>query len=373
MNKTIKKLLISFFITLFFYILIYFVVLYYDHSWETVLWFKNNIYYLIFLFVSIVWGLSLYGNESNKLKLIISIIFLVNFIYLIFIFSISSVWLSQNLGLFLIWFLLLWLVFSNLKNRIGNTVVVISVLGIFFTVFFTIIPMYWEWPDIKGFEDNFKTQIITYSKIGLNENSASLEKDWKEYSLFNWIHNYDFNIWLSWSEIVFKSKSLYPNTFWYILFKNKEILQIYPQTAVRISPELEIEIITGIVKYYPQKIDNFSFTGVNLASLMVDQENINTILDRYNNQLKKHILEKHWKDFYQNRTILLTSKKTLEILNTIFPTQFEKNLENFEMFDEYLDYNLEAQENLDTFDQENIKRWIWQSVKDWINATKVMK
>jgi hypothetical protein len=52
----------------------------------------------------------------------------------------------------------------------------------------------------------------------------------------------------------------------------------------------------------------------------------------------------------------LTSKTTLEILNTIFPKQFEKNLENFEMFNKYLDYNLEEQENLDTFDQENIKK-----------------
>lgn len=373
MNKTIKKFLISFFITLFFYALIYFVVSFYDYSGETILRFKNNIYYLIFLFISIVWGLTLYGNENKKSNFIISIIFLVNFVYVIFIFSISNFGLSQIQWLFLIWFLLLWLVFSNLRNRVWNTIVVISVLWIFFTVFLTIIPLYWEWPDIEGFEEGFKTQLITHSKIGLNKNSAILEKDWKEYDLLNGTHNYDFNIWLSWSEIIFKSQSLYPNTFWYILFKNKEILQIYPQTAIRISPDFEIEIITWIVKYYPQKIDHFSFTGINLASLMVDQENIDSILGRYNSQLKKHILEQHWKDFYQNRTILLTSKKTLEILNTIFPKQFEKNLENFEMFNKYLDYNLEEQENLDTFDQENIKKWIWQSVKDWLNFTEIMK
>jgi hypothetical protein len=43
------------------------------------------------------------------------------------------------------------------------------------------------------------------------------------------------------------------------------------------------------------------------------------------------------------------------------------------MFNKYLDYNLEEQENLDTFDQENIKKWIWQSVKDWLNFTEIMK
>jgi len=373
MNKMLKKILFSLLITWIFYIWIYFAVSYYDYSWETMLWFQNNIYYLIFLFISIVWGLSLYWNENNKSKFIISIIFLVNFLYLIFIFSLSNIWLSQIQWLFLIWFLLLALVFSNLKNRIWTIIIVISVLWIFLTIFFTLIPLFWEWPDIKGFEENFETQLITYSKIGLNSKTAVLEKDTREYNLINWIKNYKFNIWLSWSEIIFKANNLYPNTFWYILFKNKEILQIYSQTAIRISPDFEIEIITGIVKYYPQKIEKFSFTGNNIASLIVDQENIDIVLDRYNDQLKKYILEQNGKDIHQNKTILLLSKNILEILNKIFPKQFKQNLENFELFNKYLNYNLEEKEDLKIFDQENIKKWIWQSIKDWLKSTEIIK
>ncbi len=373
MNKILKKFLISFFITLFFYVLIYFIVFYYDYAWETILRFKKNIYYLIFLFISIVWGLSLYGNENNKSKFIISIIFLVNFVYLIFIFSVWNIWLSRIQWLFLIWFLLLWLVFSNLRNRVWNVVIIASVLWIFLTIFFTLIPLYWEWPDLEGFENNFETQLITYSKIGLHTNVAILEKDNKKYNLIKWIKNYDLAIWPSWSNITFKANNLYLNAFWYILFKNKEILQIYPQTAIKINPNFEIEIITGMVKYYPQEIKSFSFTGKNIALLIVDQENIDIILGRYDDQLKNYIWEQNGKEIHQNKTILLISKNTLEFLNKIFPRQFKQNLENFDLFDKYLEYNLEEKEDLKTFDQENIKKWIWQSVKDWLKFTEIIK
>jgi len=59
---------------------------------------------------------------------------------------------------------------------------------------------------------------------------------------------------------LFKSDKLYQNTFVYILTPNKEIVQIYPQSAINIDQNINIEIITGTVKYYPQNPKDILFT-----------------------------------------------------------------------------------------------------------------
>jgi len=373
MNNWLKKFIISFVSTSIFYVIIYFLINLYDQTWETILWFYNNIYYVAFLFISIIWWLTLYGNNNNKSKIIISIIFLINFVYLVFLFSLSNIWLNQLQWIFLIWFLLLWLVSTNLKNRIGNSVIIFCILWITITIFSVLIPLYEEWPDIEWFESNFKNQFIVYSKASLNTKTAVLEKDKREYKLLNWISNYDLKIWLSWSEIIFKSDKQYQNSFWYILFKDKEIVQIYPQSAIQINKDFEIEIITWIIKYFPQEIQNFSFTWNIVPSVMADQENIDIVLNRYDNELKKHILNKAWWDNHKNKTILSISKKTLETLNKIFPKKFEKNLENFKMFDNYLDYNLDKTSFLKSFDQKKIQQWMIKDIKDWLNSTEIIK
>lgn len=373
MNTWLKKFIISFVSTSIFYVIIYFLINLYDQTWETMLWFYNNIYYIAFLFISIIWWLTLYWNNNNKSKTIISIIFLINFVYLVFLFSLSNIWLNQLQWIFLIWFLLLWLVSTNLKNRIWNSIIILCILWISITMFSVLIPLYEEWPDFVWFENNFKTQFIVYSKASLNTKTAVLEKDKREYKLLNWISNYDLKIWWSWSEIIFKSDKHYQNSFWYILFKNKEIIQIYPQSAIQINKDFEIQIITWIIKYFPQEIKSFSFTWNMVPSIMVDQENIDIILNRYNNELKKHILNKVWWDINKNKTILYISKKTLEILNKIFPKIFGKNLENFKMFDNYLNYNFDQKNSLENFDQKKIQQWIIKDIKDWLNSTKIIK
>ncbi len=373
MNTWLKKFIISFLSTTVFYFIIYFVIGLYDQTWQTILWFYNNLYYISFLFISIVWWLTLYWNNDNKSKLIISMIFLINFVYLVFLFSLSNMWLNQIQWIFLIWFLLLWLVSTNLKNRIWNSIISLCIFWIFITIFSVLIPLYQEWPDIVWFEKNFKTQFIVYSRASLNTKTAVIEKDKREYKLSNGIYNYEFKIPGSWSEIIFKSDKQYQNSFGYILFSNKDILQIYPQSAIKINKDFEIEIITWIIKYFPQETKNFSFTWNLVPSIMVDQQNIDILLGRYDNELKKHILEKSWWNIHKNKTILSISKKTLEILNKIFPKKFEKNLENFEMFDKYLEYNLDQTKSLETFDQKNIQKWMIKDIKDWLNSTKIIK
>ena len=374
MNNWLKKFIISFIFSSFFYVSAYFLISLYDKTGDTMLWLYNNIYYLVFLFISIVWWLTLYGNNDNKSKFIISVIFIINFIYLIFLFSLSHIWLTQIQWFLLIGFLLLWIISINLKNLFGNIITVFALLWILITIFSVFIPLYEEWPDVSWFEEKFKNQFLVYSMAGINKELAVLEKDKKKYKLLNWISNYDLKISWSWSEIIFKSDKQYQNSFWYILFKNKDILQIYPQSAIKINKDLEIEIITWIIKYFPQNITSFTFTSWgNIPSIMVDQEHIDIIYNRYNNKLKDYILEKIWGDSHKNKTILYISKNTLEMLNKIFPKQFEKNIENFKTFDEYLDYNLDEKDYVDTIDQKKIQQWIIKDIKDWLGFTEVIK
>lgn len=373
MNQNLKKFIIAFLTTSAFSILVYFLISLYDQSWHTINILNQNLYYIIFLFISIIFSLTLYGNENKKSKLMMSLIFFINFFYLVFLFWISNIWLSQTQWLFLIGFLIIWLISNYIKNIFWNIITTVSVLWILITIFFTIIPLYEEAPDIEWFEKLFSTQLMTYSKIDINQSVTVLEKDNKPYIFKNWLFSYDLKINNSWSQIIFKSDKLYQNTFAYILLPNQEIIQIYPQSAININNNMEIEIITGIIKYYPQNIKNISFTWKFLPSIIVDEQNINTVLNRYEQGLKKHIFNQIWWKTNQNKNITKISKILLEFLSKIIPNQFKNNLENFENFEKYLYKDTENNNYKNDFDNTKIQKDIIKDIKNSLNSTNIIK
>lgn len=373
MNQNFKKFLIAFLSTAIFSVLIYFLLKFYDPSWKTLEILHQNLYYIIFLLISIIFSLTLYWNDNKKSQLIISIIILINFLYIVFLFWVSNIWLSQNQWIFLIWFLILWLISNYIKNIFGHTVTIISVFWIIITIFFSIIPLYAEGPDIVWFEKIFSNQIMTYSKIEINQSMTVLEKDDKKYKFKNWLFSYDFKINENWSQIIFKSNKLYQNTFTYILLPNKEIVQIYPQSAINIDKNMNIDIITGIIKYYPQNPKNLSFTWDIIPSIMVDQENINIVLDRYDNQLKEYIYQQVWWEINQNKNVIKASKTILEFLNKILPNQFKNNLENFKNFEKYLKIEKDDNNYKNEISTDKIQKNIIKDIIDSTSQNKIIK
>lgn len=379
MQKNFKKLTLAFIVTSIFSIWIYYLVGLYDKSGTTMLWVETNIQYLIFLYVSIITSLTLYSNEDKKSKFILASIILVNFLYIIFSFWVSNVWLNNTQWLFLIWFLILALISNYIKNRFWYVITALSLLWVVSTILLAIIPLYETWPDIVWFENQFSTKIITYSKIGINSSKASIQIDKKEYKFWNGLSSYDLKINNSWSQILFKSNKKYLNTFWYILFPNKEIIQLYPQSAIninKINNNYQLEIIVWNIKHktntWQQNNGIFSFTGKLLSYGVMNDNNIKQITDFYNNELKKHILNQIWWNISENNIITNISKTILEILSTILPEQYKDNLQNFYDFQSYMGIVWSTQKII-KFDSDKINKSILKEISDSLETTQIIK
>lgn len=240
-------------------------------------------------------------------------------------------------------------------------------------IYISIVPLYENWPNIKWFEKDLTNKIITYSTQNLDKWDALFQQDKNEYIFTKWLKINELKI-QTWSQIIFKSSKLYQNTFWYLFLNNKEFIQIYPQSAIKIDENYNIKIVTWIVKYYPQNLDKFQFTWKFIPSLVVNQEQINILYDRYQQELKTYLINNLWWDLYKNTTILNISEKTLKILNTIFPNKYSKNLENLEKYKELINTQEENTENYkDIVKTEDIQKWFFKRLIDSFSLTQTLK
>lgn len=378
MKQKFRKLLISFLITTIFFLWAYYLIGLYDQTGTTILRIKTNIMYLYFLFISIVISISLFWNEDNKSQFMLWFIFLINILYVVFFFIISNIWLTNNESYFLIWFLMLALVGSFIKNTIWHVVTIFSVFWILLTVFISLVPLYEVWPDIKWFEHQFSPQLIVFSKATINEDSASISVDNKVFNILNWLNNYNLNLNNSWSQILFKSDKKYLSTFAYILLPNQNFIQIYPQSAININKNYQIEILDWMVKHYPSlswsKLKNnevwFTFTGENMSFGLINIQDASIVSDFYKEELKTYITKQIWWDFMKNKTITNISLFLLNILNKILPNQFWKNLQNFKEYQKYIQLNFDQE--LIQFDNDAIKKDILKWISDSINTTQII-
>ncbi len=377
MKQNLKKLTLAFILTSMFSLWLYYVVNLYDKSWTTMLWVETNIQYLVFLYLSIITSLTIYSNQDKKSKLILAIIILINFLYIIFSFWISNIWLDNTQWLFLIWFLVLALISNYINNILGHIITTLSIFWIITTVWFAIIPMYETWPDTTWFESQFSTQLIVYSKANINKSKAIIKLDNKEFNLSNWISSHELKIAKSWSQLLFIADKKYLNTFWYLLFPNKDIIQIYPQSAIninKINNTYQIEIITWAIKHNINTgiTTQYNFTGKNISFGIINQENTQEIIEFYENQLKEYIVNQIWWTISKNKIITNISKVLLEALSKILPWQYSDNLENFNNFQNYIDPNWTTQKII-KFNTDNINKWILKEISESLENTQIIK
>ena len=371
MKNSIKKFIIYFVILGFLSPIIYFLIKKYDFDGNTINWIISNKYYLIFLYLSIVIFLSLYWTKNSKIKIWLSLIVVVNCLYLLFMFFVWNIWLTQNQWFFMLWFLILCFISLYLKDWFWYTIFWISTLWILMVIFLWTIPLFDEWPDISWFEKSFNTKLVIYSNITLNEDKAQITKDNKIFKIKEWLNSYDFKTTNNQqSQIIFKSDVYYTNSFWFIVFKWWNFIEITPQSAINIDKNFEIEILAWNIKYYPNDFSYFSFTW-EMQPILENKENIIDIVNfRYNEDLKNYI-QKSLPSLIENKTILKTSKKTLNILSKIFPNKYKQNVENLEKYISILDIDLNTKENLENETSINsVTNDFLKGIKKWINMTK---
>jgi len=369
MENSIKKFIVYFIILGFLLPIIYFLIKKYDFDWNAINRIISNKYYIIFLFLSIVTILSLYWTKNNKIKFYASFIILINCLYLLFLFFVGNIWLTQNQWLLILWFLILCFISLYLKNRFWYTIFWISILWILVIIFLWTIPLFDEWPDVSWFENNFSTKFIIYSNINLSDDKAQITKDNKIFKINEWLISYDFKN-NKWTQIIFKSDNYYPNSFWFIVFKGWDFVEITPQSAININKNNEIEILTWNIKYYTQNQMYFSFTWEITPSIEHEENTINIINSRYHESLKDYI-KNTLPSFIENKTLLKTSQITLNILSKIFPNKYKNNLKNLEKYINILDIDLSTKEILkDETSINSVTNDFLKGIKKWINMTK---
>lgn len=340
MNKYLKNFITSFFICL---VLIYWTVFLlksYDISWNSIIWLKNNLYYIIFIVSSILLSWTFYQNK-NKNKLFVFSVVAINI--LVFIFYILLKNNIQNIYLISLFILfLIGVVWILTKSFVWNIFSWISVIWILFIFLISIIPLYEQWPNINQFNDVFGNKLITYSKVNIKKEKASVLLDKEEYELFNWFNLYNLKVNKSWSLLLFKSDKNYQNTYVYLLFSGINTVQIMPQSAIKIYPNNNIEIITWDVFYFNDVVFSWDIN----SKWTIYQNQINEISNLYENKLKEYLKKEVWSLFFENQNILKTSNFILKNLSKIYPKKFSQNYQNFKDFLYYLDIELE-QENKD--------------------------
>lgn len=255
-----KKFIISTIFTTIIFVWWYYLLTLYDVNNTMLPWVITNKYYILFLYISIIAWFWIYREDNNKSKLLVFLIFLLNFLYLCSIFLIWNIWLTKIQCLIFVWLLLVWFLATLIKNWIGYIIIFLSVIWDILLLYISIVPLYENWPDIEWFDNQFETEFIISSNVWINKEKASIIKDTKEYEILNWTNEYNFYIKEWWSEISFKSDNLYKNSYWFILFKWWEFIEITPQSAIKINEDYEVEVLWWNIKYYPQNPKKFKVT-----------------------------------------------------------------------------------------------------------------
>lgn len=406
-----KKFIISIIFTSIIFVLWYYLLYLYDVNNTVLPRIIDNKYYILFLYISIIAWFWIYREDNSKSKFLVSFIFIINFLYLCSIFLIWNIWLTKTECIIFMWLLIIWFSATFLKNWIGYIIITLSIIWSCLLMFFSIIPLYENWPDTKWFDDQFETKFIVYSNVWINKEKAFLKKDNKEYEILDWINEYSFYIKQWWTEILFKSDNIYKNSYWLLLFKWWEFIEITPQSAIKINEDYEIQVLWWNIKYYPENPKLFKFTWDkndilsknnndvidtwinntldildetwNILDNILDNDNkikessikveletdeniIHDIKDIYNKNLKYYIKQQVWSNLQLDVSVLKISQKTLDLLVKINP-KYQENIQNLNNYLDILwidlqDYNYKNNSNLGkTLD--DIKNSFWDAVK----------
>ena len=366
MKQMLKKFLVYLVLVSIFCFILFFLLKKYDIGWDTMNWIISNKNYLLVLCLSVAICLSIYWNESPKSKFILYFIICINVLYLCFLFVVWNAWLSKTGWLLILAFLIFWFVWIYIRNWLWYTIISISLIWSLIVLFLWSVPLFETWPDFKWFEENFVERILVYSDTYISEDRAQIEKDGRIYNIFEWLNSYDFKIKNTPSQIIFKSDNLYQNTYCFIVFKWWGFVEILPQSAITISDNFEIEVLTWIVKYYGD-LHSFSFVWWNITQETSDNV-INVVNNRYYNSLRFYLKTELWSNVLYNKYVLKISKKTLTILSRIFPWKYDKNLENLQEYVDVFWVNLDDFEKFDSeISTKSVLNSVWWGVKKWVD------
>ena len=369
MKQMLKKFLVCFVLVFVFCFILYFLLKKYDFDWNTMNWIISNKNYLLILCLSLAVCLTLYWYEDPKSKIILYFIIIINSLYLCFIFVVWNIWLSWMEWLVILVFLIFWFVWIFINNWLGYTIISVSLVWSLLILFFGSIPLFENGPDFKWFEKDFEEKILIYSNVDIDKDNAQVVKDNKTYNILWWLKSYDLKMKNTSSQIVFKSDIFYSWVYCFLVFKWWDFVEILPQSAITISDNFEIDILTWIVKYYSNELNNFSFVSWNIEQ-ETSKDVINNVRNRYNDSLRFYLKIELWSNVLYNKSVLKISKKILNTLSRIFPWKYEKNLENLQEYVDVFWIDLDDSLDLNTdIKTKSVLNNMWWGMKKWIDMT----
>jgi len=386
--KLLKKIFFWILIACALFWVAYIFLRYYNPEFDIIEIYNTYSTYLIVLFVSIMLVYIFALSNKKIARAGVSLIVAVNFLRLISFFSSDIIGLNQNELYLLVWVLILGFLTSYIKNRIRYPLIVIIGLAFIVTLLSSVVPLYEQEPDIQGFVDTQRIALLIQSQdsqemIQSTEAQIIIKSDDKEkiMNLEDIKKSEEFDIKEKESMLSFSAKPWLKDTYAHILFPDGNIITLSPQTAINIAKEkilpplktknifYNIELIQWKIAIYNHDSKSWTFLSTGYLSGIIIQETdkVQYLIDNYTNKKKEFLINQIGWDIMLNKNFDQFIWRYINILYSIYPDQYGRNVLNYNEFHKLLPY--EEQRQYKETKQINTK--ILQKTNEWFQSTKI--
>lgn len=317
---------------------------------------------------------------GNKLfKFLIFVIIVINVFIIWDVFFRNNIGLNSGQFLTLFGLILLALAVTYITHWVRYVFMGILGLGIIFVLLTGILPLYENIPSISDFISSQKAKIINQ---WVNEGTLFIKNElWTREIPLNTLKESDINLSEK-TQISFASKTQAGLEKIFVDLWNGSFININPQSAVTLEQSWGntiMQILQGNIEYYTP-------SGLSWALQLIGKykgKNIKNIQDGIRGSLLSQFKKKE-EDFFINQiggsmvlnpVINKIISFFIHTLYTISPKTYQKNLNNYNNIQQYLDISTtESTNSITTWESiKSIFSDIMSQVKKWAGETTINK
>ncbi|MFA7717176.1 MAG: hypothetical protein WC875_00485 [Candidatus Absconditabacterales bacterium] len=271
----------------------------------------------------------------------------------------------------LIGLLLLGIGVLKISHRIRFILIIPVVAIIIFILGMFIVPLYQQGFDTEGFfrQQETKLIIIPYetstAQIMIKPQGGTPQRLSTQKAIQQIIQGFEG------TQISFISQDTGEKAECFIQIPNGMLVQIFPQSALLLSgkyPNIEISTLQGTITYTSGNISQ--------ANILIKGLHIDTQMNTYKNMLitafeekKKEYLGRGLSGLSENATINKLSKRYLDVLSSLSPSKYAKNVINYSEAQKYIDIPATVEKIVDP----NTSKDILQQATKGRQETKLYK
>jgi hypothetical protein len=275
-------------------------------------------------------------------------------------------------------FIILWVTSINFilfKNKFLKTISTIWILSTWFFIVLGFLPLYQETPDWSNF---YQTQQIEFLFFWNPKNVEIQETSlfWDQKIIPTQSNQKLFLIQSQSRSIAFNEKveTKKENNKLVIKFPDNTIYIIYPWSKISLTKSWNTNKITKEywkVEYYQPNINQTHIINTNINEQKNKSEfSLSYIIEEYENQKIKHIVQQWWWLLITQQIYQGFSRKILEIANKIRPNIYNKNIENYKIYQEVL-WREKTEKNYE--EEKDWRNLFLKQIHKWRQETRHLK